>query len=755
MAQILFLVIVATAFSSALPLALPLCAAYLLIRYATERLYFVKFYTRTPAYDAKLFHAAYSLLPLALGGKIVATLVLYRDTPDGGYTFYLQSLVFIVWLSVDRGLWGWLLAVRDYGAGTKKPRETEADLAQSTSHRLGRMYGSLSSYDPLPTTFFRSDGERAWAPCFTWENKERLPVFATCPNCFNQVAVNRDSPSARHRCRSLLPKEVRKSGFETDGLLLPPAERERMQALGNQSSIIPDSDSEEEETNVTAAEGADSGSRHTPKRQVESHSKSTWLSRMNDKRPIGSIGESGPGGTRREWWAHSPHETRSTPRSSTPDCNSVFEVEMSRLLPARHIDSTAPKIEHSEHPRTAGGEPTAEDVLARSAPPSHSSWARLPRLGGASALRAFSSWKAARSWIEDHLRVPERAAPLGPSADDTPTDGGERYTYTGMPTLLLPPVSRPPRQDLVVVHDFWDTKHGFRTVHAGPAAPGEECLGVQFVALGRDGESECDHIATLHGNAAEYPMTQPPVGCIPIYKYWDDRRDQFILHPGRGSDEIVSTARGGRVQFAFYAWQSPRDGIAMLPIFEFEHVKTKKRTVHAAPPWEGEEHISPTPLFYALTPSTAYAAALDARGREIATAEVDTIGESQVAELLGVAQRDGVTAASAFGVGLQALVSSYRVPSEYPSQGEGPRHHEWIVGYTRDLSEFGTLAWKILEAGTRAEMSAKLETCLELGNDTTHDGETQHVSCLVHLKPTCNTRTIAAVALVRSSVLQS
>jgi len=41
MAQILFLVILATAFSSALPLALPLCAAYLLLRYATERVYFV------------------------------------------------------------------------------------------------------------------------------------------------------------------------------------------------------------------------------------------------------------------------------------------------------------------------------------------------------------------------------------------------------------------------------------------------------------------------------------------------------------------------------------------------------------------------------------------------------------------------------------------------------------------------------------------------------------------------------------------
>ena len=74
----MFLVILATAFSSALPLALPLCAAYLLLRYLTERLYFVKYYKQTPAYDAKLFHAAYGLLPFALAAKLVATAVLYQ-----------------------------------------------------------------------------------------------------------------------------------------------------------------------------------------------------------------------------------------------------------------------------------------------------------------------------------------------------------------------------------------------------------------------------------------------------------------------------------------------------------------------------------------------------------------------------------------------------------------------------------------------------------------------------------------------------
>jgi len=46
----------------------------------------VKYYKKTPAYDAKLFHAAYGLLPLALAGKLVATAVLYQVTTTTLFT---------------------------------------------------------------------------------------------------------------------------------------------------------------------------------------------------------------------------------------------------------------------------------------------------------------------------------------------------------------------------------------------------------------------------------------------------------------------------------------------------------------------------------------------------------------------------------------------------------------------------------------------------------------------------------------------
>eukprot|EP00962_Isochrysis_galbana_P055275 scaffold26991_cov79-Isochrysis_galbana.AAC.1 len=565
MAQILFLVILATAFSSALPLALPLCAAYLLLRHLTERLYFVKHYTRTPAYDAKLFHAAYALLPLALVGKLVATAVLYADTPDGAVTFYLQLLVFLFWLSVDRGLWPWLLSLRKAGAargggtaGAPQPVEAEADLAESTSHQLGRLRGSLASYDPFPQAFsppVLSAAERAaWAPCARWDNPKRLPVFATCPNCFGHVAIDRDAPSATHRCRAVEPPSG--SMVETEGLLLPPAEVARRRLLQKEAS----GDLGDAAAGAAAQAGVvpqDAGVGERAGGQRPAWPDAPALA----PRAGASTGAEARAARRLaggDWWAPAAAPARTAPGPQT---------ERARLLWPEGIDTAAAG---GDTPRgaTAGDDCTGSDVAGT---PPHAIWSRLPRLGGASALRAFGSWDEARAWMENQLRVPERAGPLGPSADDVPADGGERYTYTGVPTLLLPPVAPPRPRRHVVIRDFWNAKLGCRTVHAGGPWAGEVPLGVQFVALARTG--------ALPPDGPSRPPPAPPAGFVTVHACFDERRGQTTaLRPEERRRGAPMRQAAGSPASGFDAWADAQPGLGTVPIFEFEHVHTKRLT---------------------------------------------------------------------------------------------------------------------------------------------------------------------------------
>jgi hypothetical protein len=773
MAQILFLVILATAFSSALPLALPLCAAYLLLRHLTERFYFVKHYTRTPAYDAKLFHAAYALLPLALVGKLVATAVLYGDTPDGDVTFYLQLLVFLFWLSVDRGLWRWLLTLRQGGGtvggssagGGPKPLQTEADLAESTSHQLGRMRGSLPSYDPFPQSLHPSvlhPSERAaWAPCMRWANPARLPVFATCPNCFGPVAVNRDAPSATHVCSAVDSPAYDGRIMETEGLLLPPAERVRRLELRKEESgllgeavaaaeaaaAIEAGEVTAEATAGATGEGvlhdasmggraagvggrADGVGEPAPGARQPAVRQPAWL----QAQAVASRGNGPTGGESRLLQTGAEggqqaagDEARLLPAAGRASAGSGWWVrrashgapglEMARLLEPGRADSATTDGEgassvgsgarvvsfsaSSIRDGSSRGD-SGEAPLGRVPPPRHASWSRLPRIGGASALRAFGSWSEARAWIESQLRVPERAGPLGPSADDVATDDGERYTYTGVPTLLLPPEAPPPPRRHVVVRDFWNTKHDCRTVHAGGALTDETPLGVQFVALARTGPEP----------PAGLP---PPEGCVTVSAYRNER-GQVTLRlgtPKRGEtflDDIVGVP-------AFDAWEKPDGKVGTVPIFEFENVRSKRLTVHAAPPWDEEEPTSATPLFHALPPAAAYAAAVGARGRELSSAEPDGGGDAGAEALLGLS-----SAGRAAGV--------EEVLAEYRGGGREPKKHEWVVGFTRDLCEIGTLAWRLIEAETRAGMARQMEAHLELGDGLGSDDGSQ-----VHARP--------------------
>lgn len=84
MAAALFLIFMAVLVSTPLPLALVLTSASLLLRYLTERLYFVRVYAKPPCYNGALIESCLSTLPYAVLGKIVSMAYFYHESQAGG-----------------------------------------------------------------------------------------------------------------------------------------------------------------------------------------------------------------------------------------------------------------------------------------------------------------------------------------------------------------------------------------------------------------------------------------------------------------------------------------------------------------------------------------------------------------------------------------------------------------------------------------------------------------------------------------------
>lgn len=140
--------------------------------------------------------------------------------------------------------------------------------------------------------------------------------------------------------------------------------------------------------------------------------------------------------------------------------------------------------------------------------------------------------------------------------------------------LWCPP-SYPDASSLVVVKDFWNSKLGQLTIHAGQPWGSEKERGPQFIAISAD--------------------AAPPPDTVPVYDWWSARQRQLTFHAG---EPRPGEERHAVQFFAYPADRSPPWGT--VAVYEFSNSKLRHMTVHPGEPWPDETRGEM--LFHALPP---------------------------------------------------------------------------------------------------------------------------------------------------------
>ena len=328
-------------FSTPMPLVLPIAAAFLTVRFWTERVYLLTLYAKPAPHDAKLMSAFAAILYWIIALKIISMAAFYGATRGGktgaavlwGCWFLWYIIPIPAWL--DATPFGMLFWRAPHADAVQKARD-EARLANRATHQALRARGEILAYDPLAQSSGGSVPES----------------MASVPEEFDEETL--DDPD------------------EADGYA-------RLHA---------------------AAPGGDAG------RDVWGEPRSVYLPFV---------------------WTNAE-----------------------RL----HLITTCPNSHEIAHPHPDDAH-TEYAALGDGATGS-CWWERLHRLGGAEHYMAFDTWPEARKWMETTLRVPRVSRdgtardPAGACADELPPsyrpghEVGERerrgrYTYVGLPTLLVAP----------------------------------------------------------------------------------------------------------------------------------------------------------------------------------------------------------------------------------------------------------------------------------------------------------------------------
>ena len=143
----IFVVILGTASSTNLPLALPMIAISLFTRWAIDRVYLLYIYQRPSNVDGSLIKLSLRLLPLGLVVKALFMFWIYRDTRYGGTVGIVMLIIACTVLFADRYVQRFFVV--NILRKQDKDNSQHKDAANYTNHQLLVQRGLIQSYDPL------------------------------------------------------------------------------------------------------------------------------------------------------------------------------------------------------------------------------------------------------------------------------------------------------------------------------------------------------------------------------------------------------------------------------------------------------------------------------------------------------------------------------------------------------------------------------------------------------------------------------